>query len=377
MHREHYDGAFKRADFNECNRIVDKIVATVCHECVPKGRFLLRSSKGESVQWNMMDEQSAKMLLHSTLQLVRPVDDVEKKRGRTPSLLRRSVSETTVGAMQTSKKKLSRPATAQTHRDPSSREPNQAGGLKPRRMDVILTHAGTLDPNSKSAGNNQLHVLIASAYKNTAAMGKDEIVDNILQLLSTWNTRFLVQGEDGYEALSKDQARSALLSIFLMRSGQGIAKRSSLPNPPAMALPTRSGPIRQASAPVRSEAATLLNSGPAVNMPEVEVQELQGAAVNQLKKKKARQNKASRIEGRRNLPPSLYSSGHNLSVPTSFSASNAPQRRESTVLGGLDPALMNQLVADFNEADFNDTDGPEPLPPTNANTFGRQFGGSM
>jgi hypothetical protein len=408
MNRQSYDAARQRADFNECNKIVDKIVATVCHQCVPNGRFLVSSTNDGTVLWNQMDEQSAKLLLHSILQpvnilpqlsqqvddaekkilpqLSQQVDDAEKKRRRRSSLLRRSASESMVGMVLDNKKKLSRFRTDQTQEEPSDWKSTRAGGLTLRRMDVILTQAGNaLDPNSQSVGNNRLHILVAmqsSKYQTAPIAGKEAIVDEVIQTVNTfWKGRFLVQGANGHEELTKDEARHALRSIFLMRAGQSLPKRSSLPTSSAMALPMRAGPVRQASAPAipntfeRQTSASMINSGPAMNMPEVEGLRL--AAVDLLKKKKARQNMASRIEnnGRQNMPQTLNSFGQNPAPPISFEASRAPQKRESTVLGKLDPSLMNQLVADFDDTDFNDSDGPDPLPPTNSNKFGGQFSG--
>jgi hypothetical protein len=389
MNRQSYDSARQRADFNECNKIVDKIVATVCHQCVPNGRFLVSSTNGGIVLWNQMDEQSAKLLLHSILQpvnilpqLSQQVDDAEKKRRRRSSLLRRSASESMVGMVLDNKKKLSR--FSQTQEEPSDWKSTRAGGLTLRRMDVILTQAGdALDPNSQSVGNNRLHILVAmqsSKYQSAPIAGKEAIVDEVIQTVNMfWKGRFLVQGANGHEDLTKNQARHALRSIFLMRAGQSLPKRSSLPPSSAMALPMRSGPIKQASAPAipnfeRQTSASMINSGPAINIPEVEGLRL--AAVDLLKKKKARQNMANRIEhkGRLNMPQTLNSFGQNPAPPISFEASRA-HKRESTVLGKLDPSLMNQLVADFDDTDFNDGDGPDPLPPTNSNIFGGQFSG--
>lgn len=389
MDRENYDSARQRADFDECNRIVDKIVLTVCHKCEPNGRFLVSAAIGGSVLWNQMDEQSAKLLLHSILQPVtilpqRPqtvVEDTEKKRRRRSSLLRRSASESMVGMVLDSKKKMTRSKLDQTQEEPSNWKSTLAGGVTLRRMDVILSQPGySLDPNSQSVGNNRLHVLVymqSWQYQNATDNEKEAIVDEALQTVNKfWPGRFLVKSENGYEELTKDQARNALRSMFLMRAG--LPKRSSLPTASAMPLPMRSGPVKQASAPAistnleRQTSASMITSGPQMNMPDSEA--YRKKAVSQLKEKKARQKKLSRIEhkGTRHMPAALNPNAQNPAPPTCFGAS---KKRESTVFK-LDPALMNQLVADFDEADFNDLDGPEPLPPTNSNIFGSKFSGS-
>jgi hypothetical protein len=405
MYRQSYDSARQRADFNECNKIVDKIVVTVCHQCVPNGRFLVSSTNGGTVLWNQMDEQSAKLLLHSILQPVnilpdilpdippsmlpnmlpkksKQVDDAEKKRRRRSSLLRRSASESMVGMVLDNKKKLSRFGIDQPQ-EPSNWKSTRAKGLTLRRMDVILTQDGdALDPNSQSVGNNRIHILVAmqsSKYQNAPIAGKEAIVDEVIQTVNTfWKGRFLVQGANGHKELSSDLAKHALRSIFYMRAGQSLPKRSSLPGSSAMALPMRSGPIKQEYVPAmpnssleRQTSAPMINSS-AMDMYEVE--ELRLTAVDLLKKKRARQNMASRIETKGTLNmPQTHNSFAQSPTPTSFGASRTPQKRESTVLGKLDPSLMNQLVADFDDTDFNDSDGPDPLTPTNSNKFGGSF----
>jgi hypothetical protein len=349
-----------------------------------------------------MDEPSAKLLLHRVLQPSQPKvqkpaaeqqnqeqSDEEKKRRRRSSLLRRSASESLVGMVLDNKKKMSRfQDKDQTQEEPATWKSNRTGDIVLKRMDIILTNSGdALDPNSQSVGNNRLHILVAmqsSKYQQASAEGKESILNEVIQTVNMfWKGRFLVKGVNGHEELSKQEARNALRSIFFVRAGQSLPKRNTLPNPSfrsmasAMPLPMRtSTSVIQSMIPtklVKQSSASMINSGPAINIPDVE--SLRFAAVNQLKKKKARQRITKRIEHQsgRNIPPVINSFVQNASPPIAFGASRVPQKRESTVLGKLDPSLMSQLVAEFDDADFNELD--DPLPPTNSNKFGSRFSG--
>ncbi|CAJ1899805.1 unnamed protein product [Cylindrotheca closterium] len=397
MHRSSYDSARSRADFGECDNIVEKIVATVCHQCVPKGRFLVSSSSnsGESVFWNQMDEQNAKLFLHSVLRPIRPPPMQEffeeKKRRRRSSLLRRSASESMVLSVLDSKKKLSKMKLGGTQEEPDWMS-TQAGGVTLRRMDVMLTDGGqALDPNSQSVGNNRLHVLIAmnaSKYQNASIDEKEKILNEIVGTVKIWTGRFLVQGGNGYEKLSNEDAMNALRNIFALRAGQAIPKRSSLPNPSLVQLPIRaSDPMappmmmnvtRQSSAPVldlsRQSSASMINSGPDVNMPELETLRL--AAVNNLKKKMARQKIASRLEdksGRGSVNPQQQ---ERQQIASPLGAARRPMmpsmamKRQSSVFG-ISPDLMQELAAGIDDPD--DYNNRDPLPPTQSNDFASKF----
>jgi hypothetical protein len=177
LYQQGYNSARQRGDFNECNSIVDKIVGTVCHQCVPRGRFLVSSVVGNgTVLWNQVDEPSAKALLHKVLQSTRPgmnqsglsQEDGGQKRRRRLSLLRRSASESMLlGLVSDSKKKLTQVEQfrKENHREePTWKSARSIGHglITLSRMDVILTPArNALDPNSQSVGNNRLHILVA------------------------------------------------------------------------------------------------------------------------------------------------------------------------------------------------------------------------
>jgi hypothetical protein len=441
LYQQAYNGARQRGDFNECNNLVDKIVGTVCHQCVPRGRFLVSSTADNgNLLWNQMDEDMAKALLHQVLQPTKYINatnsnhggaspnDEGQKRRRRSSLLRRSASESMVmGLVVDSKKKLTR--MERCREEPTWRSTSSHRLLTPSRMDVILTRdREALDPNSQSVGNNRLHILVAmqsSKYQQASIDGKEAVLHEVIQTVNMfWKGRFLVEGSNGHEELDKEEARNALRSIFDMRSGQSLAKRHSLPTfeiphrpPPPTGLskqvsmpvihsrlPTFEIPHRpplptalskQVSMPVihsrlptfeiphRPPPPTALSkqvtmpvipSRPAIQLPDVG--DLRSAAVRSLQKQKQRQTIASRLEqtSRRNVP--THSANPIARHPFQRAIPRGPQKRESTVLGKLDASVMEQLVADFDDADCNDDDdNSEPLPPTNSNKFGSQFTG--
>ena len=166
--------------------------------------------------------------------------DQHQKRRRRSSLLRRSASES---MLVDSKKKLFRmvgagdgPPPREVREEPtwssSHRIANKDGViLSLNRMDVILTSSrDALDPNSQSVGNNRLHILVAmqsGKYQQATIDGREAILDEVIQTVKTfWKGRFLTEsGSDGYEMISKDDARNALRSIFEMRSSQNLLSR--------------------------------------------------------------------------------------------------------------------------------------------------------
>jgi hypothetical protein len=441
LYRPAYNGALQRGAFSECNGIVDTIVSTVCHQCVPRGRFLRSSmvAAGDGkdvVLWNQVNEDSAKTLLHEVLQPAKPamnfgafpqkpvmdlgvfpskVDDGAQKRRRRSSLLRRSASESMLGMVLDNKKKLSRIDQFQqlqgredpTWKSAGDEKHGELGILTLNRMDIILTPArNALDPNSVSIGNNRLHILVAmqsSKYQQASSDRQEAILREVVQTVHTfWRGRFLVDGPDGYEELDWEEAINALRSIFDMRSGQQLPKRRSLPAERGISeLPRQPRPAglhRQASMPMLlSTSMSMIPSGASIDLPDVS--RLRSAAVKSLQKQKARQTIANRLEGttRRNgsenqvqqknhVPQQDPQMAQNQYLQNqlqhhpfqAFAAHGAgmPRKRESTVLGKLDATLMEQLVEDFDDADCNESDDAEPLPPTNSNKFGSQFSGS-
>ena len=46
IHRRSYNEALHKNDLEECERIIEKVVYTICHSCVPKGRFLEQDMTG-------------------------------------------------------------------------------------------------------------------------------------------------------------------------------------------------------------------------------------------------------------------------------------------------------------------------------------------
>ena len=407
MNQHSYNTASQNGDLNKCNSIVDKIVGTVCQQCVPRGRFLVSSKNENSVQWNQMDEDTAKAMLHRVLQHAKATvstkpnvingSDEGQKRRRRSSLLRRSASESMLGmAAISDKKKLTRKE--ESMEEPTWKSSANQKLLTPSRMDVILTcKKDALDPNSQSVGNNRLHIMVAmqsSKYRGATIDGKEAVLDDVMQTVNVfWKGRFLVEGSEGHEELSKEDARNALRSIFDLRSGQNKAKGGSLPSPFNSQIPSPTMRNEQSTLPgitAKSSPATpqmtlpttlhqqssltAISSSPAINMPDVS--DLRSAAVKSLQRQKQRQTIAHRLENvsRRNLPAMKLTSRETFHSSRTFGG-RGPQKRESTVLGKLDASVMEQLVADFDDADCNDDSNPEPLPPTTSNKFGSQFTG--
>lgn len=270
LYRQAYDEALRRGDANECNSVVNKIVSTVCQQCVPPGRFLVdaNSSQGEAGGdpiWQQMEEGTVKELIHAIL---KPSQDIasgsdmqrsnpsaaslspstatglesseapdNQKRRRRSSLLRRSTSEGMLDVVLDGKKKMSRmqdelSRAAREEPTLSSFHGTNINGVVTslNRMDVILTTTGdALDPNSQSVGNNRLHILVAmqsGKYQQATIHGREAILDEVVQTVNTfWKGRFLTESSKGYAVLGKEDARNALRSIFDMRSGQNLLSK--------------------------------------------------------------------------------------------------------------------------------------------------------
>ena len=221
LHRLPYESAWQRDDFEECNKIIDKIFKTVSEQCVPRGRFLVSSSSAngdlsDTISWNAMEEASAKIFLRNVLLPAPKTKDEdeeseEQKRRQRSSLLRRSASETMVGVL----KKIPK---AQTQEEPTTWKSQQNGSATPKRMDVILTKTGdALDPNSQSVGNNRLHVLVAmqsASYQQASLEDREAKINEVITTVNTfWKGRFLKQIRDEYEELSKEEAKEAIRSL--------------------------------------------------------------------------------------------------------------------------------------------------------------------
>jgi hypothetical protein len=489
LYQQGYDFAFKRGNFDECNSIVQKIVQTVCHQCVPPGRFLVCSKDLRNIDrvvWTHMPEDQAKNLLHKILQPTRTSFDDGLKRRRRSSLLRRSASESMVLAFEDDKKKVTRLETmgngsswgqavgggaggavisnynhgnnqrSSTMSNIETSNGTSFGGVSIgnalcfNRMDVILTETrNALDPNSQSVGNNRLHILVAmhaEKYSSATPEGQMSIVSEVYQTVKTfWKGRFLAEsnissslhGRRNHEELEQDEAMYALQCIFNARTGQkttqqGRTLRHSLPT---MTSSTEQFFSQTNNALHKQASLTMIMSPPSPNEHLPDMQDMRSAAVKSLQKQRQRQTIANRLEkiSQRNLtgvvgPPPMqtaqpaahhmhhqqqqqqqqmqFGSGHagggiggnNVSfanilpigvntlspnhlsrMPARMPGSSRSypsilnQRRESTVLGKLDASVMEQLVADFEDADCDDEDDPEPLPPSNSNQFGNQW----
>lgn len=500
LYQQSYQTAFQQGNQDECNKLVDKVVDTVCNQCVPRGRFLASQSVvvGNSmpmIQWNQMEAAMIKSLLHRVLKPVesasstviggmaavgkpemqtlpsektttsetsetkkepsifppppipKGLDDGQKRRRRS-SLLRRSASESMVGLVLDNKKKLNLNGSdyslfGGTQEEPASWKSARSAGqglTSLNRMDVVLTSSrNALDPNSQSVGNNRLHILVAmqsSKYQQGSIEEREAVLDEVIQTVYMfWKGRFMVDGPNGYEQLDKDEARHAIRSILDMRTGNSTIpplarfKRHSDPlggmagfqsgvmmginagggitgggeplgrHSTGSGVRIKSSQLNMKPPPARpnlnshKQASTsILPSGTGVDLPDVS--HLRSMAVKSLQKQKQRQNIANRLQ--KMGVTDEESSGGKESVqrfpvfplggkvqPSSFARSSAFannsrksttgfQKRESTVLGKLDASVMEQLVADFDEAEFNE-DVDEPLPPNNSNVFGNRF----
>lgn len=420
LYQQAYEKAHQAGNQQECSKIVEKIVDTVCHQCVPRGRFLvsIANHMDRNVSnWEQMSEENARRLLHNVLRpqqipsLKSPsVADDNLKRRRRSSLLRRSASEGMVTSPThfnksfMDKKKVTRIIEDEPDQPAWKTTRNPQGGITTlNRMDVILTSTrDALDPNSQSVGNNRLHILLAmqnGPYKHANADGKDRILDEVMKTVITfWKGRFLVEAVFGYNVLTSDEARSALACIFASRTGQREASANG--NAPGQSNRPSMSTYKQASMSMLSNSVTGITPLP-------EMENLRSAAVKSLQKQKARQNTAAKLAQISRSNAVTSSNPDNLGIPqelplklsdyeptplpevmssssvamnssvnnnnarrSNFRQSVAP--RESTVLGKLDPHVMDQLIADFEEADCEDDDD-FPLPASNSNEFGGKF----
>jgi hypothetical protein len=124
IHNQAYSDHQAKGDESNSAAIVDKIMNIVKNQCVPKGRFLERNTKGE---WKEVDADKARLLVRQALTKVenqsssRAPDveqsakdsqqtkesDAEKKRRRRSSLLRRSVSSSMLPNLMLAERTLS------------------------------------------------------------------------------------------------------------------------------------------------------------------------------------------------------------------------------------------------------------------------------
>jgi hypothetical protein len=314
LYQQAYDGASCRVDFNECDRIVDKILDTVCHQCFPRGRFLvsLTSQNGAGVAlWTNMQEQTAKTLLHKVLQPTTEAKnktesgkkgDEGLKRRRQSSLLKCSASEGMVAMDPDDKKKLTRMDEAETDSN-IIRNPAQSiissEIMILNRMDVILaTTQDALDPISQSVGNNRLHILMAmqkGQYQLASPSCREKNINEIIQTVKIfWRGRFLVEGAFGYEEVGEDQAKLALKEIFGVRSQIPLQlplmqRHHSQPVLVNSSIPQRTTLSKQAS-------LTMIQSGAGGVAHVSGLKDMRSAAVKSLQRKKERQSSANRLE---------------------------------------------------------------------------------
>lgn len=273
MKRKSFGEAHMRHDHNECCRIVDDIIDTVCNQVVPRGRFLVSKNVvvGDGMpvlKWEIMDISVLKLLVHKALEpidiatptaLTDRQDDVSsfaamisqeglsfdngdstqtpfafppplscgnmedgQKRRRRSSLLRRSNSETMVGMVLDNRKKLHH--NASDRRGGIQEEPASWKSVSParhlNRMDVVFTPSGdALDPCCVTVGNNRLHILSAvrsGQFRGGTIDEQESILDEMVETVYVfWKGRILSGTEgDGYNVMSKEQAREAIRRIL-------------------------------------------------------------------------------------------------------------------------------------------------------------------
>jgi hypothetical protein len=223
IHNQAFSDHEAKGDAGNSAAIVEKIMDIVQNQCVPKGRFLERNSKGE---WKEVEPEKARKLVRQALGNVQNQSsgpgpqsalemkkmqeaDAEKKRRRRSSLLRRSVSSSMLptlvegggGAPIIDKKKATRlevsPLPSPTNSRPGSPVPEEKEKEKPRpvfgrsrsvelqpngarqnrrmstiiqtqtikeakKMDVLFNTAKTaLLPGTDLHGNNRLRVMVS------------------------------------------------------------------------------------------------------------------------------------------------------------------------------------------------------------------------
>ncbi len=266
--------AYKRQDNDECHRIVDELVDTVCNHVVPRGRFLVQrnmvnSSDTPNMTWEIMDDSLLKSMLHKILRrteisstaflnscpdeissfmfdedegaaprensngssraafvfpapLIPMNIDMGHKRRRRSSLLRRSNSETMMEMVLDNRKKLHlnvNDLRGGIKEEPTSwKSSSPAGHLN--RMDVVLTPScNALDPSCITVGNNRLHILSAvrsGQFRSGTLDEQEKILDEMIETVCTfWKGRFLLETEGGgYDEVSKPDAREAMRMIL-------------------------------------------------------------------------------------------------------------------------------------------------------------------
>lgn len=313
IHRDAYVLARNGNDTTEMDRIVDKIINTVCVECVPNGRFIEKTPAneitGQQEGWRELFPPEIKQVIHVSLggsppatpslpSLLQPDATLSgvlqnaaifAELSRRGDALQRSISESMINfPPPLSRNSLARSLSSDTHvmnqPDPNvifpdlnlsrssrnmtaselSPDFNEAasamaavfpdrrvaaqqaasrwtsapnlmnGGTKPpppsqrppipdSSMDVVFSRDGESISSSTHAGNNRFRILVEIQTKSYQQAGRrtlvrEQILDEIMQSVSSWNGKFLRETETQYQWIDPQQVRVCLHNIFNIKS---------------------------------------------------------------------------------------------------------------------------------------------------------------
>lgn len=311
MYHEAFHMSYCNNSEDECDKIVQRIVDVTCHKDVNiranRGRFVVKTLAGDGVGgagggWRCLDDEESMELVRQALvatamkqavgeeEELEPIpitspfdiscmdipsvdfgnlglnDDSNKKRGRRQSLLRRSVSEST---MMFDKKKLYRnvmsdvsikdisppppgrryhshgianslpPQQPQAAGSSVTVESNISGSAIPtklarnsayssggntvptfRGMDVVLaSDRRSLSANPDSLGNNRLNVVLSLEKGRFTELSHDEqlkiATDLVKKVTEFWGGQILVENLFVYDVLSHQEAVEAFHNLLL------------------------------------------------------------------------------------------------------------------------------------------------------------------
>lgn len=217
IHNQAFSEHQAKGDETNSAAIVEKIMNIVQNQCVPKGRFLERSSKGE---WSVVDTSKARSLVKQALMKTtqgsfssagtaagasqeeikkKEQDDAEKKRRRRSSLLRRSVSSSMLPNLMKAgrefeltsfddKKKASRQGSILRPGDLSSpnsplASPNNSPKISPKNSPVNSRSNSPIPPSSghrrgiRGKSDAEKKIQLPDQHKPRPAFGRSHSVE--------------------------------------------------------------------------------------------------------------------------------------------------------------------------------------------------------
>jgi hypothetical protein len=461
MNQQSYETARMRGNFEECDRVVSALVDVICNQVVPRGRFLESTCAAMSItnredRWTNMEERTVKSLLHNVLSVsvaptnqrtdpsepsfmstaisspnafLDPFDihipsatplspnglDSEEgqKRRRRSSLLRRSNSESMLGAFLDNKKKLNLNGfdpRGNTQEEPTSWKSSSSLG-ELNRMDVVFSpERDALNPSCMSVGNNRLHILLAvrsAQFKNGSMEEQEKILDETIETITTfWKGRFHVEVPGGYDNISNGEAREILWIVLSGRKDSSSARPKRHSDPASAverSLTKQVAGFEPRTAIMSSTNHHVLSSWPSALMEDALKKQSQACLA--LKKQMGRNHNANRVKEtlgcetrtsteeqslfslggmlQHSMPGypaneaqpqpkrfSAYGHGPLSLLPRPMTSMNSFMPRESSVFGAIDAKLMQELAAGLDDSDSND-DLDNPLPPAEVTSFGR------